>query len=167
MRNYEISDEGPIYFAGRYVPFDVDDTLVTPNPELAGHAEAIYFGSKGREQPFYVLKEHVKALKEFASRDFFIHVWSDGGAPWAREVVEALGLKNFVDLVTDKPLWYFDDKEANNWAMKRVYKVVTPEFKKAAEEIIAKHADLLTDLAKGPPCNDPACPDCNKGDEDV
>lgn len=149
MRPYEISDEGPIFVnADRVSMFDVDETLVRMEHQEDGTVKIV------------PIMEHVKLLKEFAARDFFIVVWSDGGAEWAKEVVELLNLTNFVDLVLSKPLWYIDDREANDWVMKRVYKLPDPHVMEVAQKIMEENAELFDDLAKGPPCGDASCEMC-------
>lgn len=167
MRPYKISDKGPIFVdSDRVATFDVDDTLVTPNAELFSESTPVEFGEPGRTELLYPITPHIKLLKEFAARDFFIIVWSDGGQDWARKVVEKLGLTNYVDLVMSKPMWYVDDKEATDWCQKRTYKVVTPEFRKLADKIIMQNSRLLDDLAKGPPCEDHNCGQCNSEEEE-
>lgn len=150
MRPYEISDSGPIFVdSDRTAFFDVDETLVR-----------MEWDENDKIPRIEPIQEHIKLLKEFAARDFFIVVWSDGGANWAREVVEMYGLTNFVDLVISKPTWYVDDLEATQWAMRRVYKLPDPKFKETVEKIMEEHKELFEDLAKGPKCDDPACDDC-------
>lgn len=149
MRPYEISDDGPVIVRnGRVATFDCDETLVTLEPQPDGTRKI-----KG-------IKEHIELLKDFAHRDFFIVVWSDGGYAWAEEVVKTLQLENFVDLIMEKPIWYVDDKEATDWVMKRVYKLPDPKILEAAKKIMAQNQELFEDLAKGPKCDDKNCKDC-------
>lgn len=54
-------------------------------------------------------------------------MWSAGGGEWAEAVVKALGLEKYVDLVMNKPSWYYDDKEAKDWMGKRIYLYKQPK----------------------------------------
>lgn len=94
-------------------PVDVDRTLVT-----IGHPEGelTYMGRKIK-----VHKGNIQALLNHKARGHLVIVWSDGGWEWARDVVEWLGIENYVDLCMSKPKWYIDDKDANDWAMERYY----------------------------------------------
>lgn len=62
-----------------------------------------------------VHQAHVDMLKAFKLKGHNIIVWSQGGAEWAGEVVEALGLAPYVDAVMPKPDWYVDDLDINKW----------------------------------------------------
>lgn len=101
--------------------FDVDDTLVMHDdnfprdlyindPYMSGHVMLV----RRHER-------HIKLLKDFKSRGYSIVVWSAGGAKWARTVVDALELQNFVDICMSKPLKYVDDLPANEVLGARIY----------------------------------------------
>lgn len=122
MKIYKVSSRSPIFVnSDRVVCFDVDDTLVTPTKKLYGSSRPVEFGEPGRSEFLFPITPHIKLLKEFAARDFFIIVWSDGGHNWARKVIEKLELTPYVDMIMSKPSWSVDDKEATEWIMKRVY----------------------------------------------
>jgi FMN phosphatase YigB (HAD superfamily) len=122
MKTYKASSLGPLFVnSDRVACFDIDDTLVTPTEKLYGDSAPIEFGEPGRSELLFPITPHIKLLKEFAARDFFIIVWSDGGHHWARKVIERLGLTSYVDMIMSKPSWSVDDKEATEWIMKRTY----------------------------------------------
>ena len=50
-----------------------------------------------------------------------IIAWSAGGAIWARNVINALGLNDIVTLIMAKPTTYVDDIDVANWGLNRVY----------------------------------------------
>src|SRR5688500_2572538 len=50
---------------------------------------------------------YIKNAKQFNHQT--IVVWSAGGWEWAKAVVEALGLQEYVDAVMEKPTMYIDD----------------------------------------------------------
>jgi predicted phosphatase len=63
----------------------------------------------------------VRLLKEEYHRGSHVVVWSRGGWEWATNVVRALNLEKYVDLVMTKPLVYFDDIEVQEWLKYRVF----------------------------------------------
>lgn len=96
------------------VYFDVDSTLVftaCEAPEQTVGARTIYIN----DRPFVVHELHVAYIKDFAARGHNVIVWSQGGAEWAGKVVKALRLADYVTACLSKPLWYFDDKLAEDW----------------------------------------------------
>lgn len=104
-------------------PFDVDETLVLHNleayPELleADIKDAVTGGS-------IKVKVHeamVRLLREEKSRGATVIVWSRGGYQWAYDVIEALDLIPYVDIVMSKPCFYFDDSTVEKWMESRVY----------------------------------------------
>lgn len=108
--NYFKLPEKPTVF------FDVDSTLVFAATDLpqdyTGQFHWIVFIN---EQDFYVHHIHVNKIKEFKARGHNVVVWSAGGSDWAEQVVIALELSAHVDLIIEKPRWYFDDKPVNEW----------------------------------------------------
>lgn len=88
---------------------DVDDTLVLWRP-VRPDDWTICLPNYG---DVAVHEGHVNSLKQHHARGHTVVVWSQGGAAWARSVVEALGLEDYVDLVMSKPRWFYDDKPSN------------------------------------------------------
>lgn len=94
------------------VYFDVDDTLVLHHDMLPSEV----MEEKGiridiHNFAFWVVphEPHIKLLKEFKSNGKLIVVWSQGGSDWAEAVVDALNLREHVDLCVCKPTWFVDD----------------------------------------------------------
>ena len=96
--------------------YDVDDTLILYEGD-GEYVDVEYFGDKVRVLPH---KMHCRFLKNNKRRGFSVHVWSQQGHEWAKAVVEALGLEDFVDFVSSKPQSYFDDLAADSW-MQRIW----------------------------------------------
>lgn len=121
--------------------FDVDDTLIMWNNAREGDPDAIEIaypasrhikaiqdiGGEGAfdkdavEERAYSTpwtawvrphKKHIEQLKLHRLRGHTIIVWSAGGWEWAEAAVKALNLEQYVDLVIEKPTWFYDDKTA-------------------------------------------------------
>lgn len=105
--------------------FDIDGTLVMHEP-----VTTIPITERVRvEDPinpgFYLTvrinRPMVRLLLEAKGRGSFVVVWSRGGYQWAANVIEALKLRKYVNIVMSKPLTYFDDTPAEKWLTNRVY----------------------------------------------
>ena len=98
---------------------DVDSTLVMWRehevPESQRDNFLILWASPNYKVAVWEHKEHVKMLKEFKARGHTVVVWSQGGSDWAESVVDALNLREIVDLVAPKPYWFFDDLTAEEF----------------------------------------------------
>lgn len=100
--------------------FDCDDTLVMwgegPND--------VVIKNPYNEQEIFNLKKHerhIRLLKDNFARGYFVTVWSAGGYLWAKAVVKALGLEEYVHHITAKPSAYVDDLHANEVLVNRIY----------------------------------------------
>lgn len=58
---------------------------------------------------------HISQLRKHAMRGHTIFVWSAGGELWAEAIVKALGLESYVSYCMAKPIWAYDDKQANDF----------------------------------------------------
>lgn len=103
--------------------FDVDDTLVLWSPEInAEHAPyAAIQGPSGHRVCLVPNKPNVELLKKLATVGWYIRVHSGSGWAWAEAVVKALGLEDYVDEVTSKPLGNTDDKPPGDGLAYKVY----------------------------------------------
>ncbi len=102
--------------------FDVDDTLIC-NPDVI-EAGALVQILDPVTKGFITMRVHaamVRLLREADQRGGFVIVWSRGGWEWAKNVILALNLEKYVDIVQTKPLVYFDDKAVTDWLSYRVY----------------------------------------------
>lgn len=104
------------------VYFDCDDTLLewkTCNETTTG---AIKIENNGHEFYKKVIFENVEALIDHSMAGHVIVVWSAGGSTWAETIVKALGIENYVDVVLNKPDFYYDDKDPSHWLPERQFK---------------------------------------------
>ena len=95
---------------------DIDDTLVTfdlSEEDIAAGKYVIFNEGMPNQMFGKPHEEHIRTLKRFKGRGFNIVVWSQGGADWAEQVVKALKLEEFVDVICSKPDWFLDDLPAH------------------------------------------------------
>jgi len=83
--------------------FDLDDTLII-----------------WTDEGFYVSQEHVDEMRRAALRGQFVVVWTRAPLPFARKVLEDNDLVKFVNILQNKPEFYWDDRPADGW-MARCY----------------------------------------------
>lgn len=95
---------------------DVDDTLVSwaeadekTGPQPHPDCKLIEIEHEGRSASYWVYPFNVQSLKTHHQKGHNVIVWSGSGYEWARTVVKALGLSDYVDLVMSKPRWLLDD----------------------------------------------------------
>lgn len=104
------------------IHFDVDETLILHDPTKHQSSRKIMLDYYGHSNIFAVHEEHVKLLKAYKARGFYIRVNSNNGYRWAEEVVKALHLTDYVDEVSTKAVKYVDDKkEAEQVVGQHVY----------------------------------------------
>ena len=97
------------------VYFDVDDTLISWYPCTADTEGATHFNINGHEYYKKAIKPNIEGLKAHHRAGHLVVVWSAGGSDHAKNVIEALGIEKFVDVVLTKPDYYYDDKPAVEW----------------------------------------------------
>lgn len=105
-------------------PFDVDNTLIldqNTNVDADNLRVDIWDPITKKFINTYVHEPMVRLLKEQKRRNGFVVVWSRGGFEWATNVVKALHLTEYVDIVMSKPRVYFDDLPVKKWLKDRVY----------------------------------------------
>ena len=102
---------------------DVDGTLVhhvEKNTPKKFTIDCPYTGEK-----VYLLPDeaHIRLLKRNKAQGSTIVVWSHGGVKWAKVVVEALDLTEYVDAIIPKLERYMDDNEfgPNGMQLIRIY----------------------------------------------
>lgn len=107
------------------VSFDVDDTLVLHDPVRTDNKTLIKikdpYMSDNSSVKVYVHQAHVDLLKQFKHRGYTVIVWSAGGSKWANEVIKALKIEEYVDIVITKPVKLFDDLPLNEALGQRIY----------------------------------------------
>lgn len=110
-------------------PFDVDGTLVIhqePSTIPPEEALQVYDAVTKKFITVRINRPMVRLLIEAKARGFYIRVWSRGGWRWATDVIKALDLVKYVDMVESKPLIYFDDVSITEWLKDRVF--IGPEI---------------------------------------
>lgn len=102
---------------------DVDDTLILWNPTEEQKAKygSIYVSPEGYATVLVPHLPNIEQLKKHAERGHTVIVWSAGGWRWAAEAVKFLKLEAYVTLVLEKPIWYYDDKNAEDFMGKPQY----------------------------------------------
>lgn len=102
--------------------FDVDDTLILWDKSAYPNAPTVTvsFG-KHKDTVLAVHEKNVNLLKKFSRLGYQIMVFSQTGADWAKCIIDALGIEQFVDYYGTKPMFYIDDKGADSW-MQRVWR---------------------------------------------
>lgn len=91
------------------VGIDIDNTLVTwdnastPGP---GKTEFDYYGTP----VFLTLHNyHIAIVKSYFARGYFNRAWSANGRLWCKQVIDKVGLAEFVHEVGSKPVKCLDD----------------------------------------------------------
>lgn len=107
----------------RVTPCDVDDTIIRhskDNKEYKDGRINVKCPYTGTDYYFEPIHCHIDFIKQQKGRGDLVIVWSARGGPWARAVVDALGLQNEVDLVFGKMGDYVDDRDISGWAGHRI-----------------------------------------------
>lgn len=104
--------------------FDVDETLVMWHRPVSDDSIAVTCPYTNVVDHLVPHKEHIHILKQQKGRGYHVTVWSAGGWLWAKTIVEALGLTDYVDEVRAKPVKAFDDMPAD-----RILNVIYIPFK--------------------------------------
>lgn len=92
--------------------FDVDETLVLWSFPADRHEETLLIDNWGYLTRLLPHKTHINQLIKHKNAGHSIVVWSQGGVNWATNVVKALKLEEYVDVVMCKPFWFYDDLPA-------------------------------------------------------
>lgn len=110
-------------------PFDVDGCLIIHTKNRSLQSLLVFDCVEKRHIAVRPNWNMVRLLREEKHRGSFVMVWSRGGKEWATEVVRALGLMDYVDLIMTKPKVYFDDTEVKDWLKDRVFMGPDEEYK--------------------------------------
>lgn len=101
--------------------FDVDGTLVDLVTRIPENAGLVIPLPDVPDAWLIIHWKHVEQLKLHKLRQHTIVVWSAGGSDWALNIVKALGLEEYVDLVMAKPTWYYDDLHCSEYMGKNIW----------------------------------------------
>lgn len=100
------------------VLYDVDETLVSFNP-ISG-VQPVIIPADPTNAILYPIQENIEKLKQSKLRGHHVTVHSAGGVVWVENVIVALSLEKYVDVIQCKPKWFCDDEPAETW-MRRFY----------------------------------------------
>ncbi len=90
---------------------DVDNTIASWfEPTLPGHGK-ISISFAGETVYLTPHNYHIQLVKMYKARGYTTFVWSANGVAHAKQVVEKLGLPDYVDFVLTKPCKHMDDSE--------------------------------------------------------
>lgn len=101
--------------------FDVDDTLVLWGMESDPRAITVRCAYTHKDLLLVPHEKHIELVKTHKARGYLVVVWSAGGFAHAENVVKALKLEQYVDIVMSKPVKYVDDLEAVDILGNRIY----------------------------------------------
>ncbi len=107
--------------------FDVDDTLITW--DISAYPLRNIFtmkGPKGHDVDLIQNEKNINLLEKLSKVGWYIRVHSGSGWQWAKAVIEALELTEFVDEVTSKPLGNTDDRPPGDGLAYNVYRDEIP-----------------------------------------
>lgn len=103
------------------VAIDVDFTLVMYEDEYTNGPGKVEFDFYGIKKYLYPHNDHIELAKSFHTRGYHIIVHSGNGYQWAAQVVQKLGLEDYVDEVKTKTIKLVDDQPVESWAGQRIY----------------------------------------------
>lgn len=120
-------------------PFDIDGTLILHRSaaEMSAHLYELVEVFDEVTEKYLVLGVNtnmVRLLKEEKLRGGTVIAWSRGGYQWAANVIRALDLEQFVDIIMSKPLVYFDDMQVESWLKDRVFIGPYENYKQVTKE---------------------------------
>ena len=111
----------------RCIYFDVDETLiqwefepdfvVTHEHQMKLPEDFILID----DIRFRIHKPHIMRLMQHHNTGDCVVVWSAGGINWARRVIEALAIQDYVNVVLGKPDFFYDDENIPCLKGKRMY----------------------------------------------
>lgn len=113
-------------------PFDIDGTLIV-NPKPGDDVVLIEDPIGGNKIPMRPNKAMIRLLKEESQRGNYILVWSRSGWEWARNVIQALELTEYLTgdkgIIMEKAIVYFDNEDVSAWLKDRVYLDADTDYK--------------------------------------
>jgi len=126
----------------RSIFFDVDETLIEWETDSVDKERLYGLINHGLpdfividNHKFRVNKPHVCRLKQHYENGDDVTVWSAGGRSWARRVIKALDLMDYVDNILTKPDFYYDDEDLSTFRARRMFlDADTGKFKRDGED---------------------------------
>ena len=105
--------------------FDVDEKLI----RWVSGMSNITITHNGIEMSGLVMDKHIERIKMHKFWGNGVVVWSKSGYSFALEVVKALGIEKYVDVVCAKPSWYYDDKKCEEFMGEHRFMYMANRFK--------------------------------------
>lgn len=106
----------------RIVWCDVDDTLILWNLSAYPNGQKVTVDHVNGPVEVIAHENNIKTLIKFWKLGYTLIVHSGSGWRWAKAVVEALKLDQYVNTCMSKPMYYFDDKPVEEWAGPRIWR---------------------------------------------
>lgn len=100
---------------------DIDDTLIMWLDTTSEPVVLVTCPYSNKEYMLPINLGNRKILMDRKARGTTIIVWSAGGHAWAKAVIEAMKLQDYVDYIMSKPMGYIDDKKADEILGERIY----------------------------------------------
>jgi FMN phosphatase YigB (HAD superfamily) len=104
------------------VYFDCDDTLLEWKTCSEDEEGALRIENNGHAFYKKVISANVEALIDHSLAGHLVVVWSAGGSTWAETIIKALNIELYVDVILNKPDFYYDDKDPSHWMPERQFK---------------------------------------------
>lgn len=106
----------------KFAYFDVDDTLVMWDYEFQKHPDLWVNLQEPWGGLITLLKNPIaiSAIIDAKERGETVVIWSQSGWDWCQEVVNKLGLTDFVDVCISKPNSWYDDVPAERMLGTRI-----------------------------------------------
>lgn len=96
--------------------WDVSDEFIFPGEATIRYRDPLELDYYGMKRLCWPHKRHIELLKAYKKRGFTVAVWSANGKEWADEVVDKLGIREFVDATGGKPRGFIDDLPLTDWS---------------------------------------------------
>jgi len=118
MSYFKLPDQKTVYF-------DVDDTLVLWEMPITAANEHEFVKFDFPDENYSVMlkphQKHIQDLKACYNSNYNVVVWSQGGSDWAAMVVKKLGLSEYVDIIVNKPDFWYDDL-TNDYVLEETFR---------------------------------------------
>lgn len=103
--------------------FDIDETVLIWDVPPGMEDQTIVFDNFGINVRLLPHFKHIEQMKRHKARGHTVICWSAGGWAWVKAVIETLKLEQYVDLIIEKPSWFYDDLPAREFMpeINRVY----------------------------------------------
>jgi hypothetical protein len=102
---------------------DVDDTIVLHRETHKDGKGKIAITDPYDGEVMYLTphRTHIKLLKQFKKRGYYVVLWSGAGWAWSETVAKALKLEKYIDECMTKNVKFMDDLQAPDVLGSRIY----------------------------------------------